>query len=212
MAWKTYIALLKLLSYPSIIYCIGSMGSGKTTLALATYIILREKKHKDIDFYYINVDTEEELLDAFNDTVNKIRESNTEYSFVLLDDLSYVLNPRSEKGKEFLTRIFKIRHLAGKDKIILWLNGHYSRSIAPFLRSTDYRILTSLTQPEIKQYTSEYLFSDRDLWEYLNALVKHKRVILVQFKHVVKLISVDIEKYKWLKSRVEEVKKQYGID
>ena len=43
-------------------------------------------------------------------------------------------------------------------------------------------------------------------------MVKHKRVILVQFKHVVKLISVDIEKYKWLKSRVEEVKKQYGID
>jgi Cdc6-like AAA superfamily ATPase len=205
--------MLKLLNYPAVVYCIGSMGSGKTTLALATYVYLRDKMLKDVDFYYINVDTEDQLLDAFNDVVARIRESRTEYSFVLLDDLSYVLNPRSLKGREFLTRVFKIRHLTGKDKVIIWLNGHYSRSIAPFLRSTDYRILTSLTHPEIKQYTSEYLFSDRDLWEYLNALVKHKRVILVQFKHVVKLISVKLtSKNKWLKSRIEEVKKEYGID
>ncbi len=104
--------MLSLLTYPAIIYCIGSMGSGKTTLSLATYVYLREKKLKDVDFYYINVDTEDQLLDAFNDVVNKIKESKTEYSFVLMDDLSYVLNPRSNKGKEFLTRVFKIRHLA----------------------------------------------------------------------------------------------------
>ena len=203
--------MLNLLRYPAVVYCIGSMGSGKTTLALATYVYLRDTKLKDIDFHYISVDTEDELLDAFNATLDRIRESSTEYSFVLLDDLSYVLNPRSNKGREFLTQVFKIRHLTGKDKVIIWLNGHYSRSIAPFLRSTDYRILTSLTHPEIKQYTSEYLFSDRDLWEYLNALVKHKHVILVQFKHVVKLISVRLTSNHYLKKKIDELKKQYGL-
>lgn len=203
--------MLSLLDFPAIIYTIGSMGSGKTTLALATYVYLRDKKLKSIDLHYINVDSEDELLDAFNETINRIRESSTEYHFILLDDLSYVLNPRSEKGKEFLTRVFKIRHLAGKDDIIIWLNGHYSRSVAPFLRATNYRILTSLTQPEIRQYTSEYLFSEADLWEHLRALSLRKHVILVQFKHVSKLIAVRLKR-KWkLTMEIAEIKKQYGI-
>jgi chromosomal replication initiation ATPase DnaA len=205
--------MLKLLEYPAVVYTIGSMGSGKTTLALATYVYLHDKMLSSIDLHYINVDSEDQLLDAFNETVNRIRESSTEYHFILLDDLSYVLNPRSSKGKEFLTRVFKIRHLAGKDNIIIWLNGHYSRSIAPFLRATNYRILTSLTQPEIRQYTSEYLFSEADLWEYLRALNRMKHVILAQFKHVSKLISVNLtpKNYKLIR-RIAEVKKEYGID
>ncbi len=211
MAWWTYARLLNLLSYPSVIYCIGSMGSGKTTLALATYALLRQKLG-DVSFHYVNVDNEDQLLEAFNAVVNAIRESNTEYSFVLLDDLSYVLNPRSVKGREFLTRVFKIRHLTDKDNVILWLNGHYSRSIAPFLRATNYRILTSLTQPEIKQYTSEYLFSEADLWEYLRALNRKQYVILVQFKHVSKLISVKLTPNHYLKKKIDELKKEYGID
>jgi Cdc6-like AAA superfamily ATPase len=204
--------MLRLLEFPAVIYTIGSMGSGKTTLALATYVYLRDVKLKDIDLHYINVNTEDELLDAFNNVVNQIRESRTQYSFVLLDDLSYVLNPRSSKGKEFLTRVFKIRHLTGKDNIILWLNGHYSRSIAPFLRATNYRILTSLTQPEVKQYVSEYLFAEADLWEYLRALTKRSHVILAQFKHVSKLISVKLTPYHKLAIEVAKLKKQYGID
>jgi Cdc6-like AAA superfamily ATPase len=204
--------MLNLLTYPAVVYCIGSMGSGKTTLALVTYLRLREKLGS-VDLYYINVDNEDQLLDEFNNVVNKIRESNAEYSFILMDDLSYVLNPRSSKGKEFLTRVFKIRHLADRDKVIIWINGHYSRSIAPFLRATNYRILTSLTQPEIKQYVSEYLFSEADLWEYLRALSKRDHVILVQFKHVSKLISVRLtpRNYKMIKA-IEELKKQFGID
>jgi hypothetical protein len=175
-------------------------------------VYLRDVKLKSIDLHYISVDTEDQLLDAFNTTVDRIRESSTEYSFILLDDLSYVLNPRSSKGKEFLTRVFKIRHLAGKDNIIIWLNGHYSRSIAPFLRATNYRILTSLTQPEIRQYTSEYLFSEADLWEYLRALSKRQHIILAQFKHVSKLISVKLTPNHKLAVEIAKLKKEYGID
>lgn len=179
------------------------MGSGKTYLALASYYYLMKTK-KSIDLHYSTDYTQ------FDNIINEVRNSDKEYNFILFDDFSYQLVHNSKDYKQFLTNLFKIRHLTGKDKLIIWFNGHYSRSISVFIRSTDYRVLTSITIPEIRQLSNDYIFSEADLWDYLSYYNKHKYVILTMFRTVSKIINVEI-KSKRMKNTIEDIKRRYGI-
>lgn len=220
MTLMTYYQFVKKMfkNFPIIVYTIGSMGSGKTTLAILTYRGLkfyrpkktRPERFKKILLYYYNAhECETECIDQFINTIQD--RSPSTLHFVVLDDYSFVLQSRTKKYYEFLNKLFRIRHLTGTSYIILWFNGHYSRSLAPFIRSTNYRILTSISPAEIKQYASEYIFAESDLWEYYNYYTRYpsKKIILAEFRSISKIIDITFDKR--IKAKLEKIASDHGI-
>lgn len=200
-----YIFLNKINTYPAIVYVIGSMGSGKTTLALVTSIGLKYIHKNPITYYYNAGDCEITCLDYAIEAIRRNRDHKGVH-FVIFDDYSFVVASRSKELYEFLNKLFRIRHLTGVNDIIAWFNGHYSKSLAPFIRSTNYRVITSISPSEIKQYAGEYLFSESDLWEYYGYYVSYPRrkIILAEFRGVSKIIDVSIRFSKY-RDKLNEV-------
>lgn len=205
-----YTFLNRINTYPAIIYTIGAMGSGKTTLALITAIGLKYIHRNPRVYYYNAADCGVECLDYAVKAIQRARDHEGVH-FVIFDDYSFVVAPRSKEMYDFLNKLFRIRHLTGVDSIIAWFNGHYSRSLLPFIRSTNYRVLTSISPSEIKQYAGEYLFSESDLWEYYSYYVAHSRrkIILCEFRGISKIIDVSIRYSKYrdkLRAVLEEAR------
>jgi len=102
----------------------------------------------------------------------------------VFDDFSFALTGRSEKDRERLNKIFKIRHYTKSNDLILIFIVHYVRSLAVFLRASQVRILTSVTEPEIRLYSSEYLFTPSALWDYLYHYSSSKNRYLILYNGV----------------------------
>lgn len=140
---------------PLLINIIGRMGSGKSTLARGIYRYCFEPK----GFAYREATAED--IDTM-ETWDTGRPS-----YVLFDDFSFQITGRDEESRRRLNKLFRVRHILRSDDIVLVFVVHYMRSIAPFLRYGQVKILTSITPAEIKAYASEYLFTMSSLWDYL---------------------------------------------
>ena len=148
-------------TYAILVVIIGRMGSGKTTLAKCLASKFAEKT-QGICYYTTNVSV-----------LNDLSKFKSEEPIALIvDDVSFQLGSASAKQRELLYNIFRVRHILSP-KAMLVFNAHYSRSIAPFLRSAQVRILTSISEAEIKAYENEYLFTTSSLWDYLHYTNKY---------------------------------------
>jgi len=119
---------------------------------------------------------------------------------LILDDFSFMITGRSQKDRERLYNLFRIRHILGEDKTyyVIFV-AHYLRSLAPTLRASYVKILTSVDIAETKIYYSEAMFSQSTLltyYEYLqqygtqNIILVNKgdeRIINITLPHVGKL-------------------------
>ena len=134
---------------PLFITIIGGIGSGKTTLA-----------HSIHEYCYPELEFKERYDVDFTDL-----EKGKGY-YLLFDDFSYKITGRSQRDREKLNMLFRIRHILESNDIVLVFVVHYLRSLAVFIRSAQVRILTSITEPEIQLYSQEYLFTPSSLWDY----------------------------------------------
>lgn len=142
---------------PLIITIIGSMGSGKTTLTK----LIHDKCYPEYPIFYLEDIDDIEHVDR-----------NDKY-YIVFDDFSFKVTGRRKEDQAKLNKIFKIRHLLETDNIILVFVVHYLRSLAVFLRSSQVRILTSITEPEINMYSKDYLFTTSSLWDYLHYYINN---------------------------------------
>jgi archaellum biogenesis ATPase FlaH len=211
--------IYSLTKFPSIVYCLGFMNSGKTTLSLLFYYYFNKLTWKHTKLYYINAlehSTEDKtLIDAANEKLDsvleKIKGSREYMHFIILDDFGFVID-KSAQAREFLYKIFRIRHITGKSRIIVWINAHYSKSLIPFFRSTPYRVLTSITVQEIKQLSSDYLFPVSDLWDYYYYMLEHPKryIIYVNWWTISEIVDVTLDKN--MKERIARMARKRNIE
>jgi len=195
--------IYSLTKYPAIIYCLGFMNSGKTTLSLLFYNYFNKLSGRHMKLHYINAleenSEDKTLVDVANEKLNavleEIRNSKRDLHFIILDDFGFVID-KTAQAREFLYKVFRIRHITGKSRIIVWINAHYSKSLIPFFRSTPYRVLTSITTQEIKQLSSDYLFPISDLWDYYYYILEHpnKYIIYVNWFTINEIVDVTLTK------------------
>jgi hypothetical protein len=119
---------------------------------------------------------------------------------------------RSANAREFLYKIFRIRHITHKNKIVVWINAHYSKSLIPFFRATPYRILTSITTQEIRQLSSDYLFPISDLWDYYHYMLEHpkKYIVYVNWWTINEIVDVTLDKK--MKERITRLARKRNIE
>jgi len=207
--------------YPAVVYCLGFMNSGKTTLSLLFYYYFNQFVSRHAKLYYINaleersseddktlVDVASEKLDS---VLEEIKSSRARLHFIILDDFGFVVD-RSAQAREFLYKIFRIRHITRKNKIVVWINAHYSKSLIPFFRSTPYRVLTSITVQEIKQLSSDYLFPISDLWDYYYYMLEHpgKYIIYLNWWTINEIVDVTLDKK--MKKRIMKLARKHNIE
>jgi hypothetical protein len=195
--------IYSLTKYPAVIYCLGFMNSGKTTLSLLFYYYFNKLSWRQMKLHYINAlehsDSEKTLVEVASEKLEsileKIKTSKEVKHFIILDDFGFVID-KTARAREFLYKIFRIRHITGKNRIIVWINAHYSKSLIPFFRSTPYRILTSITTQEIKQLSSDYLFPISDLWDYYYYMLErpNRYIIYVNWWTISEIVDVTLSK------------------
>jgi hypothetical protein len=205
--------------FPAIVYTLGFMNSGKTTLSLLFYYYFGYLIKKRVELYYINAlensDSEKTLVDLANEkletALEKIKSSREYMHFIILDDFGFVID-KSTNAREFLYKIFRIRHITGKKKITVWINAHYSKSLIPFFRSTPYRVLTSITTQEIKQLSSDYLFPISDLWDYYYYTLEHPKryIIYVNWWTINEIVDVTLDKN--MKEKIIRIARKHNIE
>jgi len=157
---------LKREKLPLVVTIIGSMGTGKTTLAT----LIHEKCFPDFTKYCL------EDVDDLNNIAGE-----TDKYYIVFDDFSYKLTGRRREDQLKLNKIFRVRHILGTDNIVLVFVVHYLRSLAVFLRSSQVRILTSITEPEINMYSNDYLFTTSALWDYLHYFTSNRDRYIVLY-------------------------------
>lgn len=149
---------------PLFVVIIGRIGSGKTTLAHS----IHEYCFPDYNKYELNDPKEIETLPP-----------RSKY-YIIFDDFSYKITGRTKEDREKLNMLFRIRHVLESNDIVLVFVVHYLRSLAVFIRSSQVRILTSISEPEIQLYSQEYLFTPSSLWDYLHYYMRYpKRYIIL---------------------------------
>jgi hypothetical protein len=197
--------IYSLTKFPAIVYCLGFMNTGKTTLSLLFYSYFNRLSARHMRLHYINAleehssEDDKTLVDVANEkleeVLEKIKTSNANLHFIILDDFGFVVD-KSAQAREFLYKIFRIRHITGKSKIVVWINAHYSKSLIPFFRATPYRVLTSITVQEIRQLTSDYLFPTSDLWDYYYYMLEHPKryIIYVNWWTINEIVDVTLNK------------------
>lgn len=143
---------------PLLITIIGTMGSGKTTIAKKLYEYCYAGKgfklYPNEEFNSLDIEDIEKL-------------PKREKYYLLFDDYSYKVTGRTLKDREKLNTVFRVRHILESNDIVMSFVVHYLRSLAVFLRSSQVRILTSINEAEINMYASDYLFTVSGLWDYL---------------------------------------------
>ena len=159
---------------------VGSMSSGKTTLALTLASIFKRMFSDSKCYITQNLD--------YLTSIDKL---DGKYVAIVFDDVSN----RIRRFSNELTNIYTVRH-KGLDtinkNIFMLFNCHYLRSIAPFIRSAPLRALTSISEAEIKAYTNEYLFTTSVLWDYLYYVNKYpdKFITLISVRGRERIIDV----------------------
>ena len=139
---------------------VGTMGSGKTTLARYLYSRFRWGRTRYGKIVSVYFQFERDMIDEFWKTVAQL---DAKYAYIVIDDISFSL---SRGDREFLHRLAKIRH--SNKKVRYWVIVtimHYSRATLPFVRQSHSKILTSLADPEeIEQL--RWSFKMESLWDY----------------------------------------------
>jgi len=204
--------------FPAIVYTLGFMNSGKTTLSLLFYYYFGYLLKKHVELYYINAlessEDDKTLVDVasekLEEVLEKIKSSRAYVHFIILDDFGFVID-KSAQAREFLYKIFRIRHITHKNKIVVWINAHYSKSLIPFFRSTPYRILTSITPQEIKQLSSDYLFPISDLWDYYYYMLEHpnRYIIYVNWWTISEIVDVTLDQN--IKEKIMKLARKHNI-
>lgn len=208
--------------FPAVIYTLGFMNSGKTTLSLLFYYYFNRFTSRLGKLYYINAleehssEDDKTLVDVANEKLNAVLQEvkdsvQARLHFIVLDDFGFVID-RSAQAREFLYKLFRIRHITGKNKIIVWINAHYSKSLIPFFRATPYRILTSITPQEIRQLSSDYLFPVSDLWDYYYYMLEHPKhyIIYVNWWTINEIVDVTLDKN--MKERIARIAGRRNIE
>jgi hypothetical protein len=195
--------LYSMTRFPAIVYTIGFMNSGKTMLSYLFFHKFNQLNKSMGSIYKIEPqgDINNKLMSVLKSIEN---DKSHRFWFILLDDFGFVFDSKSKEFREFLNKIFRIRHLTRREKIMIWINAHYSRSLAPFFRSTPYRILTSITPQEIKQLSSDYLFATSELWDfYYYTLENPKRhIYLINWWSFSGIVDFTLDK-----SKLERIRK-----
>jgi len=161
--------------YIHTISIIGKMVSGKSTLGLLLALMDSDK---------IVITDSAETIDHLHELRKGLGKPTENYDIsILFDDFGFQITGRSREDRERLTKLFKIRHILGLRRYNLIFISHYVRSLAPFIRSTNAKILTTLDTAEIPLYVQDRLFMAQDLWDYYSYLAHQKYkayLILIQ--------------------------------
>ena len=137
---------------------IGSMHSGKSTLSQS--IAHAVHKYADIP-YNIKILYKDDLLN-FEKTLAKLESVNY---ILIFDDVSFMGATANKQQIEMVkSAVTTIRHLqGGKDvKIIVMMNYHYSMGLDKYLRSADFKYITTVDSSENenmeKMFGTKYSF------------------------------------------------------
>ncbi len=159
---------------------VGDMHSGKSTLskAIAHYI------HKKAELpYKIKILYKEDLLN-FKATLQTLESVNY---ILIFDDVSFLGAEANKKQIEMVkSAVTTIRHLeGGKDvKIIVMMNYHYSFGLDKYLRTADFKYITTVSSSENenmeKMFGTKYKKKITDFKKYRQqAVVKGNWVMKV---------------------------------
>ena len=152
----------------TLISIIGKMGSGKTNWGYALLKELREEHMKHIPSIYFQFDWD--LVEDFWSHVETIRGRS---AYVFIDDMSFSMDVRDKKTREFLQKLTKIRH--ENPRVKRWfiaVASHYSKATVPFMRQAQIVIATSCTTPEEVKGLSNF-FPEAEVTNYYNYYIKH---------------------------------------
>jgi hypothetical protein len=168
------------------------MRSGKTTFAklFAEYISNYYESQGDSVYYSIfspDVLEDLELLETEINTLSK------DVNVLIFDDLSFIASGRNRHVNNFLNLITRIAHITSSDYNYIFFIGHYSRSISPFLRSSNCVVLTSISHPEIASLKE--LFTLSSLYDYLDYYTDnpHRYIYLIKYHVYERIVDFTLE-------------------
>ena len=138
---------------------IGSMHSGKSTLSQS----IAHAIHKFADIpYKIKILYKDDLLN-FEKTLLDLEPVNY---ILIFDDVSFMGATANKKQIEMVkSAVTTIRHLdGGRDvKIIVMMNYHYSMGLDKYLRSADFKYITTVDSSENENM--EKMFGSKNGWK-----------------------------------------------
>jgi len=139
-------------------FILGLSGTGKTNIAsYISFYTWTIKKNYNV--YYVNFNDIEQL---------ESYEFPSKPSIVIFDDFSFMCLHNNKACLEFANRFVKARHKT--KELISFFIVHYIHSIAPVLRNSHMRIVTSITaEYEIKQLRN--YFNLNLLWDFYETYV-----------------------------------------
>jgi hypothetical protein len=184
--------IFKYLPTTATVSIIGKMRSGKTTFAklFAEYIENYYESQGDSVYYMIyspDVLEDIELLEIELNTLSK------DINIIIFDDLSFIVSGRNRHVNNFLNLITRIAHITQSDYNYIFFIGHYSRSISPFLRSSNCVVLTSISHPEIASLKE--LFTLSSLYDYLDYYTEnpHRYIYLIKYHVYERIVDFTLE-------------------
>ena len=153
---------------------IGSMHSGKSTLSQSIAHAIH--KHADLQ-YKIKVLYKEDLLN-FEKTLLALEPVNY---ILIFDDVSFMGASANKKQIEMVkSAVTTIRHLdGGRDvKVIVMMNYHYSMGLDKYLRSADFKYITTVDSSEnenlINMFGKKYQQKILDFKKYRHMAITKK--------------------------------------
>ena len=153
---------------------IGSMHSGKSTLSQSIAHAIH--KHADLQ-YKIKVLYKEDLLN-FEKTLLALEPVNY---IMIFDDVSFMGANANKKQIEMVkSAVTTIRHLdGGRDvKVIVMMNYHYSMGLDKYLRSADFKYITTVDSSEnenlINMFGKKYQQKILDFKKYRHMAITKK--------------------------------------
>ena len=153
---------------------IGSMHSGKSTLSQS----IAHAIHKFADIpYKIKILYKDDLLN-FEKTLLALEPVNY---ILIFDDVSFMGATANKKQIEMVkSAVTTIRHLdGGRDvKIIVMMNYHYSMGLDKYLRSADFKYITTVDSSENenmeKMFGMKYSKNIKDFKKYRHMAITNK--------------------------------------
>ena len=153
---------------------IGSMHSGKSTLSQSIAHAIH--KHADLQ-YKIKILYKDDLLN-FEKTLLALEPVNY---ILIFDDVSFMGATANKKQIEMVkSAVTTIRHLdGGRDvKIIVMMNYHYSMGLDKYLRSADFKYITTVDSSENenmeKMFGMKYSKNIKDFKKYRHMAITNK--------------------------------------
>ena len=153
---------------------IGSMHSGKSTLSQSIAHAIH--KHADLQ-YKIKILYKEDLLN-FEQTLLGLEPVNY---ILIFDDVSFMGANANKKQIEMVkSAVTTIRHLdGGRDvKVIVMMNYHYSMGLDKYLRSADFKYITTVDSSEnenlVNMFGKKYQQKIMDFKKYRHMAITKK--------------------------------------